>query len=207
MPLVMCEYSHAMGNSCGDLKDYDDLFQANPKFMGGFIWEWADHAFCLKNESGEEYYGYGGDFGDKHNMRNVCMDGLVNPDRVPHSSLYEAKAVFAPVKFKMPDNTKAEFEIFNRNSHTDLSQYKFIAKVEIDGEVFSEKEFEISVLPLQSKTIKLDIDLSKSSGHRYITLIAEMKDDCLWCSAGHEIAKAQFELQCDEVVYEEKTCT
>lgn len=88
-PLVMCEYSHAMGNSCGDIADYWKLIYDNPRLMGGFVWEWADHA--IKTEHG---FKYGGDFGEAEHDGNFCVDGLVTPDRRLKSGALEMKAVY-----------------------------------------------------------------------------------------------------------------
>ena len=88
-PYVLCEYSHAMGNSCGDLQDYWDKIYSNDRFMGGFVWEWCDHA--VQTEKG---FLYGGDFGEKEHDGNFCVDGLVSPDRKIKSNLRELKAVY-----------------------------------------------------------------------------------------------------------------
>ncbi len=88
-PLVLCEYSHAMGNSNGDLNDYWEKIDHNERFMGGFVWEWCDHA--IKTEKG---FLYGGDFGEKEHDGNFCVDGLVTPDRRVKSNLLEMKAVY-----------------------------------------------------------------------------------------------------------------
>ena len=88
-PLVLCEYSHAMGNSNGDLNDYWNLIDCNDRFMGGFIWEWRDHA--IQTEKG---YLYGGDFGEKEHDGNFCVDGLLNPDWTPKSGYYEMQAIY-----------------------------------------------------------------------------------------------------------------
>ncbi len=88
-PYVLCEYSHAMGNSCGDLQDYWDKIYTNDRFMGGFVWEWCDHA--IKTEKG---FLYGGDFGETEHDGNFCVDGLVLPDRKIKSNLRELKAVY-----------------------------------------------------------------------------------------------------------------
>ena len=89
-PYVLCEYSHAMGNSCGDLQDYWDKIYANDRFMGGFVWEWCDHA--VQTEKG---FLYGGDFGETEHDGNFCVDGLVSPDRKIKSNLRELKAVYS----------------------------------------------------------------------------------------------------------------
>ena len=89
-PLVLCEYSHSMGNSNGDLNDYWKLIDSNDRFMGGFVWEWRDHG--IRTEKG---YLYGGDFGEKRHDGNFCIDGLLNPDFTPKSGLYELRAVYS----------------------------------------------------------------------------------------------------------------
>lgn len=97
-PLVLCEYSHAMGTGPGDLKDYWDIVYQQPRFMGGFIWEWCDHAFYDGDmEDGSPRYLYGGDHGEYPHDGNFCADGLVWPDRRPHSNLLEAAAVYQPL--------------------------------------------------------------------------------------------------------------
>ena len=88
-PLVLCEYSHAMGNSCGDLQDYWDLIYSNDRFVGAFVWEWCDHA--VETEQG---FLYGGDFGEKEHDGNFCVDGLISPDRKIKSNLRELRAVY-----------------------------------------------------------------------------------------------------------------
>ncbi|MHB8964223.1 MAG: glycoside hydrolase family 2 TIM barrel-domain containing protein, partial [Saccharofermentanales bacterium] len=102
-PYILCEYCHAMGNGPGDLKDYWDLIDRYPRLVGAFVWEWCDHAVMTKNAQGEDYYAYGGDFKDFPNDGSFCMDGLVYPDRRPHTGLLELKAVIAPVKTEAVD--------------------------------------------------------------------------------------------------------
>ncbi|MCR4953648.1 MAG: DUF4981 domain-containing protein [Treponema sp.] len=98
-PYIMCEYCHAMGNGPGDLEDYHKAFWSDDRFCGGFIWEWCDHSISLgKSADGKEKYGYGGDWGERHNDGNFCCDGLVYPDRTPHTGLKEAKQVYRPVR-------------------------------------------------------------------------------------------------------------
>lgn len=98
-PLVLCEYSHAMGNSCGDLEDYFKLFYELDNFAGGFVWEWCDHGiYAGKTVEGQDKYLYGGDSGEFPNERNFCMDGLIYPDRRPHTGLKEFKNVARPIR-------------------------------------------------------------------------------------------------------------
>jgi beta-galactosidase len=90
-PLILCEYAHAMGNSLGNFADYWQAFRDYPRLQGGFIWDWADQAISKTFDDGSVGWAYGGDFGDKPNDRQFCMNGLVFPDRRPHPSLIEAK--------------------------------------------------------------------------------------------------------------------
>ncbi|MDH2998819.1 beta-galactosidase [Pasteurellaceae bacterium LFhippo2] len=100
-PFLLCEYSHAMGNSNGDMEDYFQTFEKYAGACGGFVWEWCDHSPYLPDGSGR--VGYGGDFGDTQNDGNFCMDGLVSADRVPHSNLLEVKNVNRPVRAELVD--------------------------------------------------------------------------------------------------------
>lgn len=97
-PLILCEYSHAMGNSNGSLADYWDAFEKYPGLQGGFIWEWIDHGIRRMAPDGTFYWAYGGDFGDEPNDANFCCDGLVWPDRTPHPAMQEFKFLARPVK-------------------------------------------------------------------------------------------------------------
>ncbi len=98
-PLIQCEYCHAMGNSSGDMEDYYQVFMSSDKCVGGLVWEWCDHALPVgENTDGSVKLGYGGDFGELHNDGNFCCDGLVYPDRTPHTGLREVGQVYRPVR-------------------------------------------------------------------------------------------------------------
>ncbi len=90
-PLILCEYAHAMGNSFGGFASYWQAFRSHPRLQGGFVWDWVDQALTKKAEDGTVFWAYGGDFGDKPNDRQFCLNGLVFPDRTPHPALYEAQ--------------------------------------------------------------------------------------------------------------------
>lgn len=112
-PLILCEYSHAMGNGPGDLEDYRRLMRRYPAFCGGFVWEWCDHAVLTRSGDGRERYLYGGDFGDEPNDGNFCMDGLVYPDRRAHTGLLEYRQVIRPVRLVGADAEKGNFTFEN----------------------------------------------------------------------------------------------
>eukprot|EP01025_Chloroclados_australasicus_P019168 TRINITY_DN2033_c0_g1_i9.p1 TRINITY_DN2033_c0_g1~~TRINITY_DN2033_c0_g1_i9.p1 ORF type:complete len:1223 (-),score=161.18 TRINITY_DN2033_c0_g1_i9:1369-4983(-) len=110
-PIILCEYSHAMGNSNGGLNDYWQLFQQHPKLQGGFIWDWVDQGLLLPNQKPKQNpntpttYAYGGDFDDTPNDGNFCINGLMFPDRTPHPALAEAKWVQSPIDFRWSAST------------------------------------------------------------------------------------------------------
>ena len=103
-PLVLCEYIHAMGNGPGDAQDYQKLIDRYPGFCGGFVWEFCDHAVQMgTTPDGKPKYGYGGDFGEFPHDGNFCVDGLVFPDRRPHTGLLEYKNVIRPLRASLTD--------------------------------------------------------------------------------------------------------
>ncbi len=121
-PYVLCEYCHAMGNGPGDLEDYFQCIERHPGHSGGFIWEWCDHAVYMgKTVDGRPKYFYGGDFGEFPNDGNFCMDGLVYPDRTPHTGLLEFKNVMRPARISAVDLAQGRFEVWNLYDFTTLS--------------------------------------------------------------------------------------
>ncbi|MBR5289209.1 MAG: beta-galactosidase [Clostridia bacterium] len=120
-PYVLCEYCHAMGNGPGDLEDYFQCIERHPGHSGGFIWEWCDHAVYMgRTVDGRAKYFYGGDFGEFPNDGNFCMDGLVYPDRTPHTGLLEFKNVMRPARISAVDLAKGCFEVWNLYDFTTL---------------------------------------------------------------------------------------
>ena len=101
-PYIQCEYAHMMGNSGGNLKDDWDLMYKHEQLQGGFIWDWVDQGILTKDENGNPYYAYGGDFNSKGypNVENFCLNGLVWPNRQPNPQLYEVKKVYQSIQIK-----------------------------------------------------------------------------------------------------------
>ena len=192
MTYILCEYSHAMGNSCGDLRFYDDVIQKHPRFVGGYIWEWCDHAMYLTDENGVRYFGYGGDFGEHHHLSNVCMDGLVAPDRVPHSNLLEAKAVFAPLR--VTRNGDGTLTVQNRYAFSDLSALDLRWKVVADEKTLAEGACNAVVTAGASATVSLPIAEPYAAKNAALTVTATLKNDAPWAKAGHTVAAFSFPL-------------
>ena len=121
-PYVLCEYFHAMGNGPGDLEDYFQCIERHPGHSGGFVWEWCDHAIYMgKTTDGRPKYFYGGDFGEFPHDGNFCMDGLVYPDRTPHTGLKEFKNVMRPARISEVNLAEGRFEVWNLYDFTTLS--------------------------------------------------------------------------------------
>ena len=125
-PVIPCEYSHAMGNSNGSLKEYFEAFEKYDGLQGGFIWEWIDHGLKETADNGKEYWAYGGDYGDAPNDANFIADGLVWPDREPHPALFEFKKLSQPVAVSLSDassvvvQSKQDFRSLGKSSFSDL---------------------------------------------------------------------------------------
>ena len=132
-PLILCEYSHAMGNSNGGLSDYWDAFESHHGLQGGFIWEWCDHGIAQTTEDGRGYMAYGGDFGDMPNDLNFCCDGIVGADRVPHPALWEFKTLAQPVAARWIDAQAGVIEVRNKRDFTSLADLWGSWSLEVDG--------------------------------------------------------------------------
>ena len=195
-PYVLCEYCHAMGNGPGDLKDYWDLIYQHPQLVGGFVWEWTDHAVKTITPDEKPFYAYGGDFGDQPNDGNFCMDGLVYPDRRPHTGLLELKQVTAPVRTEAVNSERGEFKVTNLYDFRDLAHLELFWKIEKDGALIeSGKIAQLSVAPHESQTISLAYAMPQRADGRYLLLLSyRLKRPTEWADAGHEIVFQQFEL-------------
>ena len=129
-PFIMCEYSHAMGNSNGGITDYTEYAYEEPLYQGGFIWEYMDHGIAVTDPDGKPGFAYGGDFGDRPTDREFCVDGLVLPDRRNTPKMDAVKAAYAPLKITLTD-TEAVIE--NRNLFTDLNAYDLVFASSVNG--------------------------------------------------------------------------
>ena len=184
-PLVLCEYGHAMGNGPGGLKDYYDLIDKYDCFSGGFIWEFCDHGVKTgETEEGLPIYAYGGDFGDKPNDGNFCVDGLVLPDRTPSPGMLEYKAVIQPVTVEAVNLKELCFKIKNRYDFLDLSHIKGVCTFFSGEEILERKEFTLCAKAGEFEQIVIPYDKDSEK----ISVI-----DFSFTENGHEVAFASFE--------------
>ncbi|MEX2326627.1 MAG: glycoside hydrolase family 2 TIM barrel-domain containing protein, partial [Pseudomonadales bacterium] len=193
-PLIMCEYAHAMGNSCGNLKEYWDAIENHHGLQGGFIWEWLDQGL-LETANGIPYWAYGGDFGEERHDLNFVCDGLCWPDRAPHSSLIEYKHIIAPVAVtKVRGKT---FRFFNKNWFTDFSQYVITWELLRNGEVVQEGHTRKLRTPPQASTdLKVDYELPplRAGDEVSIVFTFRLARSLSWAPRGHVIAEEQIDI-------------
>ena len=197
-PLIQCEYAHAMGNSVGNLQDYWDVIEKYDIMQGGFIWDWVDQGILTENEKGEKFWAYGGDLGgyDLQNDENFCINGIVNPDRTAHPSLYEVKKVYQYIKFKASNLQNGEIEIKNSYDFTNLDQYDFSWKLLENGiEVAQGTLPQLDIASYQSKKVKIDLPkLENNAAEYHLNIYAKTKQATDLVPEGHVVAYGQFQL-------------
>ena len=199
LPVILCEYAHAMGNGPGGLSEYQELFDRHPRLHGGFIWEWIDHGIARITETGEPYFAYGGDFGEPVHDGNFVIDGLVFPDRIPSPGLLEAKAVFAPVRVDI-DPDRRRITVLNRHHTRSTEGLAFTWRLEDGGVFVAEQDLALPPVPAgESVTIGFPPALTAGmaagpTDERWLTITVSLATDEPWATAGHEIACAQAKL-------------
>jgi len=192
-PYFLCEYSHSMGNSPGDLKDYWDLIYSEDRMFGGCVWEFTDHSVALRDDSTGKYkFTYGGDFGDKPNDGNFCIDGLVYPDRRISTGLLELKQVLMPAK--ITDLGGGRYEIKNLRFFTSLDDLSLVWTLEYNGKSVSCGREALSAAPGEAQVIEPDITFPEN-GFYYIRLALINNIAHPWAPIGSEVGFAQFEVK------------
>ena len=193
-PFYMCEYAHAMGNGPGNLKEYWETIYAHKRLIGGCVWEWCDHSVKQIAADGTVWYPYGGDFGEKPHDGNFCVDGLMFPDRTPHTGLVELKKVIQPVLMEAVDVKAGTLRVTNRYDFVSLAGLDIVWKVTRNGVIVAQGVLEpLALPPHQSTTVSLPFALPKD-GISYVTLTFTTGRETPWAPRGHVIAWEQFEL-------------
>lgn len=191
-PLIMCEYAHAMGNSCGNLKEYWEAVETWHGLQGGFIWEWLDHGI-QSNANGIPYWAYGGDFGEEQHDLNFVCDGLCWPDRTPHSSLLEYKKVIQPVTVSHLGARR--FTVTNKDHFTDLGLYRGSWSLLINGEVVKSGKLPAFRTPAQyAEDFEIKLPEKLPAGERSIIFEFRLKQAKPWADQGHLVAWDQISL-------------
>nr|WP_027870285.1 glycoside hydrolase family 2 TIM barrel-domain containing protein [[Eubacterium] cellulosolvens] len=184
-PFICCEYTHSMGNSNGGMNLYTELAEEEPRYQGGFIWDFVDQTIRTKNRYGEEFQAYGGDFDDRPTDYNFSANGILNGDRIPYAKMQEVRYLYQGMKVTVESERVV---IRNKNLFTDTSEYVCKARLFREGEILEEKESEISVAPLCEKEFPLPFALPDEKGEFVIRISFCLKEDTDFAKAGYEIA-------------------
>ncbi|EED90854.1 hypothetical protein THAPSDRAFT_263381, partial [Thalassiosira pseudonana CCMP1335] len=199
-PFIMCEYAHAMGNSSGSLSDYWKVIKEKHGLQGGFIWDWIDQGLLKEDDEGRVWYVYGGDYGDKPNDANFCINGMIGPDRSPHPTMVEFKKCAQPINFQLDlvgENCRPTVTVFNHQYFSTLDSYHGIWALSVDGFERERHEFQLpkDVHPQQSCELKITQILEAFS-----VQALHMRDDAevymnlsaVCTDSGKEVSTEQF---------------
>lgn len=188
-PFICCEYTHAMGNSCGAMHKYTDLTGTEPKYQGGFIWDYIDQSIYKKDRYGEEFQAYGGDFDDRPCDYNFSGNGIAyGGDREPSPKMQEVKFNYQNITAVVE---KTQVTVENKNLFVNTNRFDCVAVLEKDGKELVRKQLETDVAPLGKKTYPLPFEVQTLPGEYVITVAFLLKEDTVWAKRGHEVAFGQ----------------
>lgn len=202
-PYMLCEFVHAMGNGPGDIEDYFECIYKNDRMVGGFVWEWCDHAIDRGvTTEGKKVFHYGGDSKEFPHDSNFCVDGMVAPDRTPHPALSEYKNVIRPVRAKLVDAKECKVELHNMLDFTNLKDYVTIkAELIYDGKIEETYELgRIDLLPHQKILIQVPVSQNYRNNAAKnkslsLKLVYTQSTDQLLTKTGHELGFDQVMLK------------
>ncbi len=211
-PFVMIEYTHAMGNSNGNMPEYWEMVHRYPRLIGGFIWDWMDQGLVKKTEEGEQFWAYGGDWGppDVPSDANFNLNGVVWPDATPKPAMHEVKKVYQNVTFEAEDLDSGRIRVANGFDFTDLSAYELHWSILADGvEVTSGTAPALTTAPDTEETVALGYELPiPAAGVEYfLDVRLRQREARRLTPAGHEVASAQFALPSGPAVAETPTAS
>ncbi|MBR8534265.1 DUF4981 domain-containing protein [Carboxylicivirga sediminis] len=198
-PFILCEYAHAMGNSVGNLQDYWDVMEKYDNLQGGFIWDWVDQGLVKYTKDGQKYWAYGGDYGPEGipSDRNFCMNGLVNPDRTLHPSIYEVKKVYQNIAFEAVSFSSNTIRIRNKYEATTLDRFELNWELLENGQVVSSGQSKLdAIAPGMEQVVPIYLNgWKKKDGAEYLlNASAVLKKDWGLVKAGTVLASEQFKL-------------
>lgn len=196
-PIAPSEYSHAMGNSNGNLAAQWKAINAYPNLQGGYIWDWIDQGLLQKDENGREYWAYGGDFGvNSPSDGNFLCNGIVAPDRTPHPAMAEVKYAHQNVGFEAIDLANGKFQVKNRFYFTNLKKYMISYTVNANSRTVKSGKVSLDIEPQQTKELNIALGgLKPRTGTEYfVNFTVTTTEAEPLVPAGHEIASEQFRL-------------
>jgi len=189
-PFVCCEYTHAMGNSCGAMHKYTDLTDTEPKYQGGFIWDYIDQSIYKKDRYGKEFQAYGGDFGERPTDYNFSGNGIA------YGGNRDASPKMQEVKFNY-QNITAEVsadsvKVINKNLFVNTDIFDCKVTVAKDGKVIRKASLATAVAPLSEEVYALPLAKEEKPGEYAVTVSFHLKEDKVWAEVGHEVAFGQY---------------
>ena len=195
-PFLLVEYCHSMGNGPGDFEDYFQMIHKDDRMCGGFVWEWCDHAIAHGTaENGKTRYYYGGDHGETIHDGNFCVDGLVYPDRTPHTGLLEYKNVYRPVRIVSYDQENGQMVLHNYMDFDDLKDYVDIFYEMTQDGLTVEKGKLANVVASPHSDAKVELKLQvPNTGKIYLKLIYRLKKEMPLLEHGYELGFDEMKL-------------
>jgi beta-galactosidase len=199
-PFIMCEYTHAMGNSCGAMHKYTDLSDTEPRYQGGFIWDYIDQSILKKDRYGKEFQAYGGDFLERPTDYNFSGNGICyGGDRDPSPKMQEVKFNYQNISVLFEKDGK--FTVVNKNLFAGTDQFRCVAVLQKNGVVIKKQEIKTAVPPLSSSAYEIPFAVLRADGQDQkkeepdveyaLTVSFLLKEDRSWADAGHEVAFGQ----------------
>ncbi|KAL9175417.1 hypothetical protein ABFS82_02G110800 [Erythranthe guttata] len=197
-PLILCEYSHSMGNSNGNIHEYWEAIDSTFGLQGGFIWDWVDQGLLKESADGTKHWAYGGDFGDFPNDLNFCLNGLIWPDRTPHPALHEVKYVYQPIKVSLKEGI---IKITNTHFFDTTEALSFDWIIHGDGIDLGSGLLSLpAIVPQKSYDVKWDAgpwyDLwcTSDAAEIFLTITAKLLGSTRWAEKGHIVSSTQVSL-------------
>ena len=199
-PFIMCEYTHAMGNSCGAMHKYTDLTDTEPRYQGGFIWDYIDQSILKKDRYGKDFQAYGGDFLERPSDYNFSGNGICyGGDRDPSPKMQEVKFNYQNISILFEKEGK--FTVVNKNLFANTDRFRCVAVLQKNGVVVKKQEIETAVPPLSSKDYEIPFSILHTDSRKQkaeeldaeytLTVSFLLKEDTSWADAGHEVAFGQ----------------
>ena len=195
-PFICCEYTHAMGNSCGAMHKYTDLTDTEPMYQGGFIWDYIDQTLYKKDRYGKEFQAYGGDFGERPTDYEFSANGIAyGGERNPSPKMQEVKFNYQNIT---AEPGRENVRVVNKNLFVNTNTFDCIVTVERNGRLIREAALETDVEPLSEKTYALPVPEETKAGEYAVTVSFRLKEDRIWAQAGHEVAFGQYVYKIEE---------
>ena len=209
-PVLTSEYAHSMGNALGNFKEYWDEIYSNKRMLGGFIWDWVDQGLYKTNEDGVRFMAYGGDFGDKPNLKAFCFNGIVFGERETTPKYFEVKKVYQPMKIETGNLSEQEVLITNRNHFANLNEYEIRWRIIANGDTLQQgilNNIDIQANDTKSVHVPWKKINAKPNTDYWLRISFHLKENQSWANKGFEVGFEQLDLGLRKDVTENRKST